>query len=91
MELKASYLYLAMGSHFDRDDVALPGFASFFKRASAEERDHGAKFIEYQNLRGGTNVLKDINAPDKQAWDSATEAVEDAIELEKAVNMVRKG
>ena len=88
MEFNASYVYLAMGNHFERDDVALPGFAGFFKRASVEERDHGAKFMEYQNLRGGRIVLKQINVPNKPAWVTATEAVEDAIELEKNVNKV---
>ena len=48
LELNASYVYLAMGSYFERDDVALHGFANFFKKASGEERDHGTKFMEYQ-------------------------------------------
>ena len=48
VELNASYVYLAMGSYFERDDVALHGFANFFKKASGEERDHGTKFMEYQ-------------------------------------------
>ena len=115
VELNASYVYLAMGSYFERDDVALHGFANFFKKASGEERDHGTKFMEYQvrefairlnlllecsiinidrifsqNLRGGTIVLKSINAPQTQAWESAAEAVEHAIQLEKDVNKVNK-
>ena len=36
-----------------------------------------------QNVRGGRIVLKPIDAPAKQGWDSAVEAVQDAIELEK--------
>ena len=115
VELNASYVYLAMGSYFERDDVALHGFANFFKKASGEERDHGTKFMEYQvrefairlnlllecsiinidrifsqNLRGGTIVLKSIIAPQTQAWESAAEAVEHAIQLEKDVNKVNK-
>ena len=43
MELYASYLYLAMSQHFDRDDVALPGFRKFFAKASEEEREHATK------------------------------------------------
>ena len=35
-------------------------------------------------------MLKTIEAPQKQGWDSAAEAVQDAIELEKAVNGVRE-
>ncbi|KAL5104605.1 Ferritin heavy chain [Taenia crassiceps] len=43
MELYASYLYLAMSQHFDREDVALPGFRKFFAKASEEEREHAIK------------------------------------------------
>ena len=43
MELYASYLYMAMSQHFDRDDVALPGFRKFFAKASLDEREHAAK------------------------------------------------
>lgn len=43
MELYASYLYLAMSQHFDRDDVALPGFRKYFAEASADERQHAIK------------------------------------------------
>jgi hypothetical protein len=31
VELTVSYLYQAMSSYFDRDNVGLPGFAKFFK------------------------------------------------------------
>lgn len=41
-----------------------------------------------QNVRGGRIVLKPIDAPAKQSWDSAVEAMQDAIELEKTVNQV---
>merc|ERR1712056_31551 len=86
MEFHASYVYMAMGYYFERDDVALLGFAKFFKKASGEEREHGTRFMEYQNVRGGRIVLKPIDAPAKQSWASAVEAVQDAIELEKTVN-----
>merc|ERR1712210_282101 len=85
MEFHASYVYMAMGYYFERDDVALLGFAKFFKKASGEEREHGTRFMEYQNVRGGRIVLKPIDAPAKQSWDSAVEAMQDAIEREKTV------
>jgi ferritin heavy chain len=37
MELYASYCYQSMTYYFGRDDVALPGFAKFFKKSSDEE------------------------------------------------------
>ena len=36
VELTASYIYLAMASYFDRDTVALPGFAKFFSTQAKE-------------------------------------------------------
>jgi len=38
MEMYASYVYLAMYAYFNRDDVALHGFAKMFKKNSEEER-----------------------------------------------------
>ena len=52
MELTASYVYQAMAYHYDRDDVALPGFSHFFKHNSDEEREHAEKFMKYLNKRG---------------------------------------
>ncbi len=46
--------------YFQRDDVALRGFAKFFKKNSEEEREHAEKFMEFQNKRGGRILLQDI-------------------------------
>lgn len=86
MELYASYTYQAMYFHFSRDDVALKNIAEFFNKSSKEEREHAEKLMKYQNLRGGTIVLQDIQKPAKQTWGSMLEAVTDALELEKVVN-----
>lgn len=40
VEYNVSYIYHAMYNYFNRDNVALPGFAKFFKESSKEERDH---------------------------------------------------
>merc|ERR1711959_793199 len=63
MELYASYVYQAAARHFERDDVALFGFAKFFQHQSDEEREHAEKFQKYLNIRGGRLTLKDIKAP----------------------------
>lgn len=86
MELYSSYVYLSMATYFDRDDVALKGFANYFKKASQEEREHGEKFIKYQNERGGRVVLKEIKAPGKDNWGSGLDAMQEALKLEKVVN-----
>jgi len=86
MELYASYVYASMATYFDRDDVALQGFHKFFKKSSDEEREHAQKFMTYQNKRGGRVVLKDIQKPAKDEWGTPLEAMQAALELEKAVN-----
>jgi len=86
MELYASYVYQSMGFHFDRDDVALPGFAKFFKKNSEEERGHAELLMKFQNQRGGRIVLQDIKAPPAIEEMSGLQAMTKALELEKAVN-----
>lgn len=46
--------------YFDRDDVALPNFSSFFLERSAKEREQAEKLLEYQNMRGGRILLQTI-------------------------------
>lgn len=86
MELYASYTYQSMAMYFDRDDVALPGFAKFFQKSSDEEREHAEKFMKYQNKRGGRVVLQDIKKPERDEWGNGLEAMQVALELEKSVN-----
>ncbi|VDO94536.1 unnamed protein product [Soboliphyme baturini] len=86
LELHASYVYLAMATYFDRDDVALPGFVKFFMKSSDDEREHAKKFIKYQNKRGGRVVMHKIEQPPKDTWASCVEAMEDALALERMVN-----
>ncbi|XP_072172118.1 soma ferritin-like [Diadema setosum] len=86
LELYASYTYLSMAYHFDRDDVDLKGFHKYFKKASDEEREHAEKLMKFQNQRGGRIMLKDIKAPECTEWGSGLEAITAALELEKRVN-----
>merc|ERR1711944_28890 len=86
MELYASYVYMSMSFYFSRDDVALHGFAKYFKTNSDEEREHAQKFMEYQNKRGGRVVLKDVAKPNQDEWGTCLEAFEAALALEKTVN-----
>jgi len=50
-----------------------------------EENEHAQKFMAYQNKRGGTIVLLDIQKPIQQSWNSPLEAHETALQLEKDV------
>ncbi|NP_001281141.1 ferritin, middle subunit [Cynoglossus semilaevis] len=86
MELFASYNYTSMAFHFSRDDVALPGFAHFFKENSHEEREHAEKLLSFQNKRGGRIFLQDIKKPERDEWVNGLDAMEHALQLEKTVN-----
>eukprot|EP00745_Piridium_sociabile_P026352 TRINITY_DN41_c0_g2_i1.p1 TRINITY_DN41_c0_g2~~TRINITY_DN41_c0_g2_i1.p1 ORF type:complete len:171 (+),score=53.25 TRINITY_DN41_c0_g2_i1:285-797(+) len=86
MEMYASYCYQSMSFYFDRDDVALPGFSKFFKKASDEEREHAEKLMKFQNKRGGRIVLQDIKKPDRDEWGTGLDAMQVALALEKSVN-----
>jgi len=48
IEYNVSYIYHAMYAYFERDNVALPGLAKYFKDASVEERGHAEEFMDYQ-------------------------------------------
>ncbi|XP_058627796.1 ferritin, middle subunit-like [Onychostoma macrolepis] len=86
LELYAGYTYTSMAHYFKRDDVALPGFAKFFKKNSEEEREHAEKFMEFQNKRGGRILLQDIKKPDRDVWDNGLTAMQSALQVEKNVN-----
>ncbi|AES79577.1 Ferritin-1 [Medicago truncatula] len=90
VEYNVSYVYHSMFAYFDRDNVALKGFAKFFKESSEEEREHAEKLMKYQNVRGGRVVLHPIkNVPSEFEHvekGDALHAMELALSLEKLTN-----
>lgn len=86
LELYASYVYMSMAHYYDRDDVALKGFHSYYKKSSDEEREHAEKLMRYQNKRGGRIVFQDIQKPTRDEWGTGLESLQTALELEKNVN-----
>lgn len=86
MEMYASYCYQSMSFYFDRDDVALHGFAKFFKKMSDEEREHAEKLMKFQHARGGRIVLQDVKKPDRDEWGTGLDAMQVSMGLEKSVN-----
>lgn len=66
IEYNVSYVYHALYCYFDRDNVALPGMAAFFKAASVDEREHAELLMEYQNRRGGRVKLQSIMMPEME-------------------------
>eukprot|EP00898_Chlorokybus_atmophyticus_P000278 jgi/Chlat1/1250/Chrsp115S01661 len=90
VEYNVSYVYHALYAYFDRDTVALPGLAKYFKANSEEEREHAESFIDYQNMRGGRVKLQSIMLPemefDHPEKGDALYAMELTLSLEKLVN-----
>ncbi|KAI3900813.1 hypothetical protein MKW92_040235 [Papaver armeniacum] len=90
VEYSLSYVYHAMYAYFDRDYVALKGFARFFKETSAQKREHAELLMEYQNKRGGRVILRSIIMPisefDHRDKGEALYAMELALSLEKLTN-----
>ena len=82
------FLYIIQNAYFDRDDVALKGFAKFFKDLAEEEHEHAEKLIRYQNLRGGRCSFSDVTRPTENEWNTALGAIEFALNLEKKLNQV---
>jgi ferritin heavy chain len=87
IEYNVSYVYHALFAYFDRDNVALPGMAAFFKAASEEEREHAEQLMEYQNVRGGRVRLASMVQPETEFNHAdkgdALYAMELALSLEK--------
>ncbi|CAJ0595325.1 unnamed protein product [Cylicocyclus nassatus] len=86
IELYASYVYLSMSVHFDRDDVALKNISNWFRKQADEEREHAIAMMHFQNLRGGRVVMQAVNKPEKDEWGNALEAFQAALALEKFNN-----
>ncbi|XP_078435472.1 ferritin-4, chloroplastic-like [Wolffia australiana] len=90
VEYNVSYAYHALFAYFDRDNIALQGFAKFFGESSEEEREHAEKLMKYQNKRGGRVKLQPILTPltefDHEEKGEALYAMELALSLEKLVN-----
>ena len=81
------FLYFIPQSHyFDRDDVALPGFAKYFKKAADKEKEHTEKLMKFQVQRGGRIILNDIKKPAKDEWGTGLDAMVAAQEVERTVN-----
>ncbi|XP_053434970.1 ferritin heavy chain-like [Nycticebus coucang] len=86
LELYASYVYVSMITYFNREDVALKNFASYFERQSLRQRKHADMLMELQNERGGRVCLRDLKRPNGDDWESGLEAMECAFHLEKNIN-----
>jgi ferritin len=60
-ELYSAYMYLSMAAQFESEN--LPGFGHWMKKQAEEELEHGMKFFEFINERGGKVALQAIEQP----------------------------
>ncbi|EPY2302942.1 ferritin [Clostridium sporogenes] len=81
-EFYSSYIYLAMDSYAESDDLA--GFANFFRVQAQEEIFHAMKFYDYVNQMGGRVILEKIDQP-KIQYNNILECFEDGFNHEKIV------
>ncbi|KAM3592650.1 uncharacterized protein V6R79_022892 [Siganus canaliculatus] len=86
LKLNASYTYLSLGMYFDRDDVALPKFSSFFLERSVKEREQAERLLEYQNMRGGRILLQNIAKPSREDWRGGLDAMSFSLDYQKSLN-----
>ncbi|KAM9180365.1 ferritin heavy chain-like [Dugong dugon] len=85
-DLHASYVYLSMAYHIDREDLALKNFSAYFLRQSPKEHEHAETLLRIQNQRMGLIQLPDIRRLDLDDWGNRLRTMERAFHLEQSVN-----
>ncbi|VDQ04075.1 unnamed protein product [Trichobilharzia regenti] len=89
MELQAAYDYMAFFTYFDRDDVAFPKAAEFFRKASHEEREHAEKLAKYVNKRGGRVQYNGLKGRSSTKFSSIKDAMKTALDTQREVSESR--
>ena len=62
-ELTSSYFYLYVAFHFDKDDVSLRNFHTYFCKLSDRKKENAEKLMKFMSERGGRVQFKDIPTP----------------------------
>jgi ferritin len=78
----SSYLYLSMAAYFEARNFS--GFAHWMKVQSEEEYEHGMKFFEFIQDRGGAVSLGAIAAPPIE-WSSPAALFDEVLKHEQKV------
>jgi ferritin len=81
-ELYSSYLYLSMVAYFE--SINLPGFASWMRVQTGEEKTHAMKMYDFIIERGGRVTLEAIAKPTAE-WKSPLAAFEAAYKHEQKI------
>ncbi len=75
MEFFSANLYLSMSAWMDGN--SLKGMAHWMRLQAEEEQEHGMKFFEFIQARGGNAEISAIEAP-KTSWDSPLQVFEES-------------
>jgi ferritin len=81
-EMYSGYLYLSMNAYFK--SINLDGFANWMYHQAIEEMEHGMKFYDFINQRGGRVTLQAIEAP-RTEWASSLDVFEETLKHEQKV------
>jgi len=81
-ELYSAYLYLAMSSHFDAEN--LKGFAHWMRLQAQEELEHAMRLFDFALRTGGRPKLMAIEEP-PASFGSPRSIFQQALEHERAV------
>ena len=81
-ELQAEYLYLSMSAHCE--ELNLPGFATWLRTQSEEERGHAMRLLDFLLSREGHVALRQIDQPPSE-FGPPLEMFETVLEHEKIV------
>ncbi len=87
-EFYSSYLYLAMGAHFEA--AGLPGCAKWMQAQTQEEWYHGMRIYRFVLERGGRVELKAIAAPPAR-WVSPLAVFENVLAHEHKITGLING
>ena len=68
---------------YNKEDVALKGFANLFRALGADDHKRVQKMIQFQHHRGGDVRLSAINTPASQDWATPRSAIDFALFLER--------
>ncbi|TKC39113.1 hypothetical protein EI555_003889 [Monodon monoceros] len=84
-ELHVSDAYLSMACYYT-EDTEVPSFHTFFQDQAEVKREHAKQFIKYLRKYKCKVCLPVIKRPDIDNWGTGKQAIESALQLEKALN-----
>ncbi|KFO20688.1 ferritin heavy chain-like [Fukomys damarensis] len=85
LQLYAYYVYLSLAAYFDRPEVGLKHFTSFFLRRSHHWMKCAKKLMWMLNKRGGCTIFDTILKPHRDDWSDGAQAMEHAFRVERTV------